>query len=103
MTRPNRKERRKAKMLTRKAKPLARYGIPIHTGIAIIVFATPDGPQTKYFWWADENVDPDPEQLDLHGPFDTAAEANEAARIAVIGDCGVTEGGMWDPAWNKAQ
>jgi hypothetical protein len=40
------------------------------------------------------------ETTELHGPFDTEAEAQEAARIAVLGaDCKVTEGGMWDPAW----
>jgi len=103
MTRPNRKERRKAKALAKKTKPLARFGVPIFTGIAVVVLDAPDGPQTKYFWWADENEDPNPQELDLHGPFDTEAEAKEASRIAVIGDCKVSEGGMWDPVWNKPQ
>ena len=102
--RPNRKERRKARALAKKMKPLARLGVPIHTGILSVVLDAPDGPQTKYYWWATENIDLSPEEADLHGPFDTEAEAEEAARIAVIGpDCDVTEGGMWDPAWEKSQ
>jgi len=108
MKRPSRKERRKAKALTRKTKPLAlaRLGVPIFTGTAVIVLDAPDGPQTKYYWWASEDLDPSSEQImeNLHGPFDTEAEAKEAARIAVIGpDCKLTEGGTWDPAWNKPQ
>ena len=106
MTRPNRKERRKANALAKKTKPLARFGVPIFTGIAAVVLDAPDGPLTQFYWWADENEDPSPEQVmeNLHGPFDTEAEAKEASRIAVLGpNCEVTEGGTWDPAWNKPQ
>jgi hypothetical protein len=107
-TRPSRKDRRKANAVARKTKPLARLGVPIHTGIARLVLDTPDGPQTKYCWWASENENLSPEEIMekglLHGPFDTEAEADEAARIAVIGpNCKVTEGGTWDPAWSKPQ
>src|SRR5689334_111646 len=98
---PNRKERRKANALAKKTKPLARLGVPMHTGIARVELNTPDGPQTDFYWWASGNENPDPEELGLDGPFDTEAEAKEASRIAVIGDCEVTEGGTWDPAWNK--
>jgi hypothetical protein len=103
----NRKERRKANALAKKTKPLARLGVPIFTGIATLVLDTPDGPQTKFYWWADEDGNLSPEQImetGLRGPFDTEAEAEEAARIAVVGpDCEMTEGGMWNPAWNKPQ
>jgi hypothetical protein len=100
----NRKERRKANAVARKTKPLARLGVPIFTGVAQVVLDAPDGPQTKYYWWADENENPNPEELELHGPFDSAAAADQAARIAVIGpDCEVTAAGMWDRAWEKPQ
>jgi hypothetical protein len=104
MTRPNRKERRKTNALAKKTKPLARLGAPIFTGTAGVVLDTPDGPQTEFYWSASENENLSPQEImettGLHGPFDTEAEAREAARIAVLGpDCKVTEGGMWDPAW----
>jgi hypothetical protein len=36
--------------------------------------------------------------------FDTAAEADADAQVAVVGeDCEVKEGGMWDPAWSRPQ
>jgi hypothetical protein len=107
---PNRKERRKTAAIAKKTKPLARLGVPMFTGIVRVVLAAPDGPQTKYYWWASES---DPNNLSSqelmvaaarNGPFDTAAEAEEAARFAVIGpDCEVTEGGTWDPACEKPQ
>jgi hypothetical protein len=41
---------------------------------------------------------------ELHGPFDTPEEADEAAKIAIGGeDCEVTDAGMWDPAWSRPQ
>ena len=80
--------------------------MPIFTGIVRVVLDAPDGPQTKYCWWASENGNLSPEELEnppeLHGPFDTEAEANKAARIALVGpDCKVIEGGTRDPAWEK--
>jgi hypothetical protein len=92
----NRRERRRAN----KTRPLARLGVPIHTRIARVRL----GPQTTYFWWASENPHPNPEELELHGPFESEAEADEAARIAVVGpDCEITEGGTWEPAWDRPQ
>jgi hypothetical protein len=103
----NWRERRKAHAQAKKTKPLARLGVPIFTGTARVVLATPDGPQTRYYWWASENSNLSPEELEkteLHGPFYTEAEAQEAARIAVVGpDSKITEGGMWNPAWEKPQ
>jgi hypothetical protein len=106
--RPNRKDRRKANALTKKTTPLLRPGVPIHTGTCARLFNTPDGPQKKYYWWTTENGNLSPEELaktvELHGPFDTKAEADEAAQIAVVGpDCEVIKCGMWDPAWEKPQ
>jgi hypothetical protein len=37
------------------------------------------------------------------GPFNTQAEADAAAEIAVAGDCEVTDAGAWDPAWSRPQ
>jgi hypothetical protein len=103
----NRKERRKAK-----AKPLGRLGVPIHSGVAGIT--TTDGTK-KFFWFATEDFDHyraihkmGPVELlatnELHGPFDTADEADAAARIAIAGEnCEFRHGGQWDPAWEKPQ
>ena len=100
-----RKERRKADAL-KKTKPLGKLGVPIFTVVVGVVLDTPDGPQTKYYWWAGEEENPSPEQImqALHGPFDSDTEAEEAARIAIVGpDCKVIPGGKWDPAWSKPQ
>jgi hypothetical protein len=102
----NRKERRKAKARTK--KPLARLGVAMHIGTCRRVFDTPDGLQSKYYWWASENENATQEEImattGVHGPFDTEAEALRAAQIAVVGpDCKVTVAGSWDPAWSKPQ
>ena len=84
----NRKERRKATAGAHTTKPLARLGVPIFTGVVQKVLNTPDGPQTEFYWWADErNLSPEEtKKIKLHGPFATAAEADEAAQIAVVGN-----------------
>ena len=80
--------------------------MPVFVHCVAIVFDSPHGPpQTKYFWWASAQRYPEPKEVTqnlLHGPYDSEAEAAKAARIAVEGP-GVTEGGMWDPAWEKPQ
>jgi hypothetical protein len=39
-----------------------------------------------------------------HGPFKTDAELKEDQRVALLGrQCKVTEGGAWDPNWDKPQ
>jgi hypothetical protein len=39
-----------------------------------------------------------------HGPFKTDAEADEDFRVVVLGpQCEITDGGTWDPAWDKLQ
>jgi hypothetical protein len=100
----NRKERRRAKAMNR--KPLAsRPGVPIHQGIVRVRHGGPDGP-VSFYWFASERPDASPEDddVELGGPFDTEAEADAAARIAIAGEnCEITHGGMWDPAWSKPQ
>src|ERR1700757_2197163 len=104
----NRKEGRKAKSMAR--KPLIRPGVPIHSAVAGI--RAPDGVK-KFYWFATEDYNRflaahsmEAAELlaaeQLHGPFDTAEEADEAAKIAIVGkDCEFRHGGMWDPAWSK--
>jgi hypothetical protein len=94
-----------------KAKPLRRLGVPIYSGVAGI---TADGSK-RFYWFATEDfdyyravVDMEPTELmatgELHGPFDTAEEADAAARIAINGEqCEYRHGGQRDPAWSKPQ
>jgi hypothetical protein len=45
-----------------------------------------------------------PPGITLHGPFKTEAEVSEHQRLTLLGpQCKVTEGGMWDPNWDKPQ
>jgi hypothetical protein len=38
------------------------------------------------------------------GPFRTRAEAQRDSEIQTLGpQCKITEGGMWDPAWDRPQ
>jgi hypothetical protein len=40
----------------------------------------------------------------MHGPFKTEAEVAEDQRLTLLGpQCVVTEGGEWDPNWNRVQ
>jgi hypothetical protein len=99
----NRKQRRKARAMN--GKPLARFGVPIMQGIARIRLDGPDGP-VSFFWFASERLDarPEDEDVELHGPFDTEAEANADAQIAIAGEnCEISDGGTWDPAWSRPQ
>jgi hypothetical protein len=39
-----------------------------------------------------------------HGPFRSEQEAKQDQQRVLLGkECKVTEGGMWDPAWDKPQ
>jgi hypothetical protein len=50
------------------------------------------------WWWRGER------DFISHGPFSSKKDADEDARITVLGpDCEVTEEGMWDPAWDTTQ
>jgi hypothetical protein len=101
----NRKERRKAKSLMR------QYGGMICTSS----FKLGNG----YYWVAGDNPNFEDAMsvgvnrkngiakisgvLAAGGPFNTQAEADAAAEIAVAGDCEVTDAGAWDPAWERPQ
>jgi hypothetical protein len=104
----NRNQRRKAKATAR--KPLGRPGVPIVACNIAVTLMTPDGPKAVFYWFASE--DPDPSMTaeevlatqEIHGPFDTQAEADADARIAIVGEnCVVKKCGMWDSAWDKPQ
>jgi hypothetical protein len=58
-------------------------------------FEPPDGWTQQAGW---------PDGTDIHGPFRTATEVEENQRSVLLGpDCEVTNGGMWDPAWDRLQ
>jgi hypothetical protein len=45
-----------------------------------------------------------PSDVEIFGPFKTDAEVDESMRLVLLGpQCEVTEGGMWDPAWDTLQ
>jgi hypothetical protein len=57
-------------------------------------FEVPEGMTTEQAFETQEH----------HGPFRSEAEAEKNKRLVLLGpDCKVTEGGMWDPAWDKLQ
>ena len=82
----------------------ARLGIPMHVGVVCLVFR--DGSPPLFYWWASE-IDPNEfddshreavlEMAKKNGPFNTAAEADQAARttVGLLGDCEIQNGGMW--------
>jgi hypothetical protein len=61
------------------------------------------------FYWFEEpegfaREDGLPRDVQVHGPFKTEAEVEESQRFVLLGpQCEVTEGGMWDPAWDRMQ
>jgi hypothetical protein len=58
-------------------------------------FEPPEG------WTFADGLPPDAE---LHGPFKTDAESVEDQKLILLGpQCAVTEGGAWDPAWDRPQ
>jgi len=67
----------------------------------------PDGSQA-YYWVRKSNGNmSDQEALETqewHGPFKSEQEAEKDEHNVLLGkQCKVTEGGMWDPAWDKPQ
>jgi hypothetical protein len=45
-----------------------------------------------------------PRGVTTHGPFKTHEEVDESQRLVLLGpQCKVTEGGEWDPAWDRPQ
>jgi hypothetical protein len=83
----------------RRAAPKRKHeiGVPIWTQVLRI-----DG---QWYWYetSDNSSAPLPGRT-LHGPFKTETELNEHQRLTLMGpQCKVTEGGAWDPAWDKPQ
>jgi hypothetical protein len=102
----NRKERRAARKL----------GDVIHT---TTIGLTDNIGRVHLYWFESTNFSPDdlealkdhcvahqrpPPGVTMHGPFATEAEVNEHQRLTLLGpQCEVTEGGAWDPKWDKPQ
>ena len=58
-------------------------------------FVSPEG-------WTQEDGLPD--DVEIHGPFKTKAEAYKNQEQVIGGpDCEITKGGAWDPAWDRMQ
>ena len=90
---PNRKQRRAT----------AEVGMQVH--IRGFITTAPDG--SRQHWWvpvAPGMGDEEALRQEWHGPFRTQAEASADEVRTLLGpQCKVTEGGMWDPAWDKPQ
>jgi hypothetical protein len=90
----NRQERRAAAAGQRKATVIKTQSLIDSTG-QHYWFVRPEG------WTPQDGM---PDGVDIHGPFKTEAEANENERLVLLGpQCKITEGGMWDPAWDRMQ
>src|SRR5258706_245602 len=66
---------------------LARPGVPIHRGTCYREVETLNGWRREYFWFATEDPNATPKEImamGIYGPYDSEAEALEAARIAII-------------------
>jgi hypothetical protein len=81
-----------------------------------LIIDTGEGP--RYYWFeCPENFslaqaeqfcsqleDGEPINVQLHGPFMTEAEADEDSRLTLFGpQMKITEGGEWNPAWDRMQ
>jgi len=102
----NRHDRRRDDAQRRKLK----VGSVIHT--ATIAAVLSDGTSalegTTALFWIEVPEGMTNEQAaetqEWHGLFKTDAELKEHQRVTLLGpQCEVTEGGMWDPAWDMAQ
>jgi hypothetical protein len=94
----NRNQRRKARVL--------RVGDVIATMTVSVVFDTPDRERALYWVVVPDGMSKEEAWATQrrHGPFRTDAEVTESQRVTLFGEqCKVTEGGMWDPAWNNLQ
>jgi hypothetical protein len=72
-----------------------------------ILAASAAGQQHYYWFECPANFRPEdgiPPNAVLHGPFNTQAQVKANERLVLLGEqCEVTEGGDWDPAWDKPQ
>jgi hypothetical protein len=110
MTTMNRQQRRAARKRKFEVGTMINtHTIGLDTGAGIVL----------YWFEAPANFSPDdlatlldyivaeqrhPPGITLHDPFKTDAEVKEHQRVTLLGpQCKVTEGGTWDPAWEKPQ
>jgi hypothetical protein len=80
-----------------------QVGTVIHTATATVV--TLDG-EVQLYWFVVPDGMTNEEAFttqELHGPFATDAEARADGRVVLLPNCKITEGGMWDPAWDRPQ
>jgi hypothetical protein len=65
------------------------------------------GPDGYYWFEAPEDYrmgDLPPHGTLVYGPFATMAESAESQRLVLLGpQSKVTDGGMWNPAWDRLQ
>jgi len=79
------------------------------TAADIITHTITVHPTGELYWFeAPEGFSPEegrlPPGVILHGPFKTHAEVAEDERLTLFGpQCKVTDGGAWDPAWDRPQ
>ena len=94
----NRHERRAVKAKEHKV------GSVIHTTTIKAVMR--DGTTALYWIEAPEGMTKEQalKTQEWHGPFKTEDEVAESERLVLFGpQCKVTEGGMWDRAWDRPQ
>ena len=77
-----------------------------HVIYAQTFFTVADG--KRAWWWVETTEHMSNEEAvatkEWHGPFGSEQEAEANKRLVLLGpDCKVTEGGRWDPAWDKPQ
>jgi hypothetical protein len=96
----NRQQRRAARR-QRKAE--------VGTVVRATTFAVVGEIGRRHLYWFEEpegfsREDGLPPGVTVHGPFETDAEVKEDQRVTLLGpQCKVTEGGAWDPNWDKPQ
>jgi hypothetical protein len=109
------KPRQRKQRQTRKCK--LEVGTTIKTQTVTVVSTT--GEEQLYWFEVPEGFSPEDDErlrswiqglyadgpgVRLYGPFKTHAEVRENERLTLLGPHDqVSEGGQWDPAWDKPQ
>lgn len=92
--------------MTRKKRAKVR---PRKRELGEIIYAQTVQDRDGKLWWFEctagwSQEDGIPPGAELHGPFNTQGEATKDQRLVLLGpQCKVTEGGMWDPNWERKQ
>lgn len=91
----NKQQRRAARKMALGTKiEVAGYAFDAEGKSGLYWFVIPDGMTREEAFDTQEH----------YGPFATEAEAVDSQRLVLFGEqCQVTEGGMWDPAWDRLQ